>query len=188
MTTVFERVRLTIGLAHAAPGARLVVETVEGNTIVVGAEADADLSLCTMRRSVIGSARLGRADEAWAGTRFVIDGSLECVAGDIHRVCGQPERWFATLLHPGHVFERLEALDADPTVCDRVDVTLKPDPALGVTLVAIRANALGTDSDVALATEAAYVACLVDELTYGECPPEAPIRRATPIHEQEKNG
>ena len=85
MNTVFERLRLTVGLAHAASGATLIVDTCEGDRLEVGASPNADLDLCTMRLSVIGSARLGRPDDAWADTNLTIGGLLDRHRGDIHR-------------------------------------------------------------------------------------------------------
>lgn len=167
MTTVFDRIRLTVGLAHAASGATLVVDTPEGQRLNVHRGPDADVDLCTMRRSVIGSARLGRPDQAWADTELRIGGLLEAYRADIHRRrFGPIEHWFATLLHPGHVFDRLESLDIDPELSVFVEVTLKPDPGLGVTLVAVRATAAGTEAHVSEATEIAYAACVADELDY----------------------
>ncbi|MEO0494491.1 MAG: hypothetical protein AAF081_13870 [Actinomycetota bacterium] len=187
MTTVFERVRLTVGLAHAASGATLVVDTSEGDRLEVGSAPTADLDLCTMRRSVIHSGRLGRPDAAWADTDMEIGGLLERHRGDIHRRrFGAIEHWFATLLHPGHVFDRLENLDADPELAALVEVTLKPDPCLGITLVAVRAVGDGTEEHVAEATEIAYAACLADELDFTTLgrPSGAPAR--TP--DKESNG
>ena len=77
MNTVFERLRLTVGLAHAVSGATLIVDTCQGDRLEVGASPNADLDLCTMRRSVIGSARLGRPDDAWADTNLTIGGLLD---------------------------------------------------------------------------------------------------------------
>ena len=120
-----------------------------------------------MRRSVIGSARLGRPDDAWADTNFTIGGLLDRHRGDIHRRrFGAIEHWFATLLHPGHVFDRIESLDADPALAALVEVNLKPDPGLGVTVVAVRAVAEGTEEHVAEVAEIAYAVCLADELEY----------------------
>ena len=167
MNTVFERLRLTVGLAHAASGATLIVDTCEGDRLEVGASPNADLDLCTMRLSVIGSARLGRPDDAWADTNLTIGGLLDRHRGDIHRRrFGAIEHWFATLLHPGHVFDRIENLDADPNLAALVEVNLKPDPGLGVTVVAVRAVAGGTEEHVAEVAEIAYAACLADELEY----------------------
>lgn len=164
MTTVFERVRLIVGLAHAAPGAVLEIDTTHGDRISVHHGADADLSICAMRRSVISSAQLNRHDRAWSGTNMAIGGELECHQGDIHRRCDDSvEHWFATLLHPGHVFERIESLDAEPEIAERVEVVLKPDPGLGVTLVAVRAVGEGSEVDVSAASEMAWAACVADE-------------------------
>ncbi|MEM8708642.1 MAG: hypothetical protein AAGE98_19425 [Actinomycetota bacterium] len=183
MTTVFDRVRLMVGLAHAASGATLVVDTPEGDRLAVHTGPDADLDLCTMRRSVIGSARLGRPDQAWAGTEVQIGGLLERRRGDIHRRrFGATEHLFATVMHPGHVFDRLESLDADPELCARVEVTLKPDPGLGITVVIVRATDDGTEDDVAEATEVAYAACLADELA------AMPTTSRSLHPEQENNG
>ncbi|MEM9464839.1 MAG: hypothetical protein AAGA90_05685 [Actinomycetota bacterium] len=176
MTTVFERVRLTVGLAHAAPGATLVVDTNDGDRVEVHRGPDADVDVCALRRSVIVSARLGRPDQAWSDTSMVIGGLLECHRGDIHRRrVGAVEHWFATLLHPGHVFDRIEALDVEPDIAERVEVTLKPDPGLGVTLVAVRAVADGTEADVAEAAERAWAACVADEFALGATRADVPV-------------
>lgn len=187
MTTVFERVRLTVGLAHVASGATLIVDTSEGDRLEVGASPTADLDLCTIRRSVIGSARHGRPDDAWADTDFMIGGLLDRHRGDIHRRrFGAIEHWFATLLHPGHVFDRLENLDADAALAALVEVKLKPDPGLGVTVVAVRAVAEGTEEHVAEAAEIAYAACLADELDFAT--QSRSLRTASRTPDKEGNG
>ena len=64
-------------------------------------------------------------------------------------------------------------------------MNLKPDPGLGVTVVAVRAVAGGTEEHVAEVAEIAYAACLADELEY-----EAQTRslRATArTHDKEGN-
>lgn len=168
MTTAFEHVRLIVGIAHGVDGARLDVHTGDGEHLRVHDGPGADLDMCSMRRSVIGSARLGRPDAAWADTTFELGGRLESIAGDLYRVKdpGHAEHWFATLMHPGHVFDRIESLDADPEASARVFVTLKPDPGLGITLVSVSAHTGGTEADVAEAARMAHAACVVDELIF----------------------
>ncbi|MEM9200676.1 MAG: hypothetical protein AAGC53_03410 [Actinomycetota bacterium] len=172
--TTFEHVRLAVGLAHGVSGATLTVDTARGTRLHVHRGPSADVDLCTLRRSVIGSGRIGRPDAAWADTQFEVGGVLERTKGDIHRRrVGAFEHWFATLMHPGHVFDRLESLDVDPTVSALVEVTLKPDPGLGVTIVGVCATSGPTERpvterDIAVASEGAYAACLADELCFGE--------------------
>ena len=100
---------------------------------------------------------------------ITIEGSLECVHGDLFRVHadGVEQRFFATLLHPGVVHEILEELDCDPQVGAMVSASLRPDPAIGATVVGITVDCPSLTPQLDEIAHAAYAACLVQEALTG---------------------
>jgi hypothetical protein len=138
---VMSQLRLATALAHTVPGVTLELVGRPGDVITVAYDRlDAALNPCHLRAGVLA--------ESWVYRRLLdtissvrVGRGLEHLGGGLYRRFGvtSDERWFATWLDhesSSAVFDRCE-LDVPP---ETMNVTLRPDPALGVTAVRIAAN------------------------------------------------
>ncbi|MEM7274707.1 MAG: hypothetical protein AAF547_16600 [Actinomycetota bacterium] len=167
MQSNLENLRLSVGLAHAVPGAELVLRTRDGAELVAGHYSTADVNLCALRRAVVASGCPNRPDVSRWADPVRIDGSLDHHLAGIHLfgpgVDRPPTWWFPTLVKPQRVWDIVEGrtwTDDD----DLIEVVIKPDPCLGMTAVAVGSRVGAPDDMVASATEAVYEACLLEEL------------------------
>ncbi|MEP1124481.1 MAG: hypothetical protein ABJH68_11385 [Ilumatobacter sp.] len=164
--TPLERLRLATALVHTIPDADLRLRTDDGELIVVTHEAGADIDPCKMRRLVAAMACPDRPDLANHITEVSLGGGLTDLGGGVFG-SSSPDgvhRWLASLLGFATLSELLDGVDLDALPDHAMHACLKPDPALGVTVVGITSN--DARFDHALDETAAQVAaaCFVAEL------------------------
>ncbi len=175
MSEGFENLRLSVGLAHMAPGAAIRVSYRDGSELVASSCPAADIDICELRVMVAAGRRSCWSDvDDWRESTG-IDGVTE-VTGSV-RDCGnglyryregkREQRWFATTLSPAEIVVLLERIEEDDTVNDVLDVTLKPDFALHVTTVCIQAAEQELDARLTDPAMSVYGACLAEEMTKG---------------------
>lgn len=166
MTRRTETLRLAVGLAHAVPGADLLLRCNDGHRLLVGSENSADIHICDLRRVMIASACPTHPNPADWVEALDLEGSLHSQGGGIYRVVrsGREERWFASALRPEVAFARLGQLDAQPLPTSAFEVSLKPDPGLRLTSVCVRADELNLERHLDELALAAHAACLVEEI------------------------
>jgi hypothetical protein len=159
-----DRLRLAAALAHTVPDAVLALTYADGTVIAVGFGPGADLDPCSLRSLVRGAiASLGSrwADDV-VGLSFA--GSLSSVGGGVYRRNGEQGRecLFATTLCPYAVQRALAECEV-PIPSERIDVSVRCDAALGVSIGVLRVP----ERDVAYLEDVAVranAACLVEEL------------------------
>ena len=161
-----DTLHLAVGLAHAVPGAELVLRSRNGHQLTVGSDDTADINICCLRRVLMASACPIHPDPGNWVEAVALQGSLRSRGGGIHRnISGsREERWFACALRPEAVFERLEQLDLGGLPTDAVEIVLKPDPGLGLTNVCVMIDAVSDERHIDKLAVVAHSACLVEEL------------------------
>jgi hypothetical protein len=169
-----EQLRLAIALAHAVPGGRLELTSVDGRLLLAGTDPSCDLDICSLRQVVLASAQRGLPDPSRYLTAFEISGSLQADAGGLHRAddAGRSSRWFATLLPADQVSEILSELPASSPAEQALEAGLRSDRCLGVTVVRLavdtdRVGALWAEPALDHMALAAHARCLVEELVAG---------------------
>ena len=175
MNNGFESLRLSVGLAHMAPGALITVVNRDGTELVASACPAADIDICELRMMVAaGRGSCWSALDSWMETTGIIGvsavgGSVQDCGNGLYRYLsdGREQRWFATTLSPAEIVEVLERIEADDSVNDVMDVTLKPDFALHVTTVCIQAADRELDDRLTDPAMSVYGATLAEELTKG---------------------
>ena len=159
-----EQVRLAAALAHTVSDAALSLTYVDGTVLSVSFGPGADLDPCSLR-SLVGSAIESPGDR-WTDQVVSIGfaGSLSPVGGGVYRRRGEQGRecLFATTLCP-YAVQRVLAECEVPIPSDRIEVSVRCDAALGVSVGVVRVpeSDLAYLEDVAVRAQAA---CLVEEL------------------------
>lgn len=162
----FELLRLGVALAHVVPEAEMRISAPAGSNLSVSMSPSADMNICDLRQLVVSSACPRQPDVSQWIEIIEIGGSLEYCAGGVYRTrhaAGDP-RWLATLLSPREVIEILMRLESRAEVDESVKALLKPDLALGVTSVRLRAGDPAAGVDIDEAAQTVHGACLVSEL------------------------
>ena len=159
-----DRVRLAAALAHTVSDAVLTLTYADGTILAVSFGPAADLDPCALR-SLVTSA-ISSTAEPWTAALVSIDlaGSLSPVGGGVYRRRGEQGRecLFATTLCPYAVQRALAECEV-PIPSDRIDVSVRCDAALGVSVGVVRVP----ECDVAYLEDIAVraqAACLVEEL------------------------
>lgn len=162
----FELLRLGVALAHVVPGADMHIAAPAGSDLSVSSSPAADMNICDLRQLVVSSSCPRQPDVSQWIKIIEIGGSLEHCGGGIYRSRGTPDdqRWFATLLSPREVIDVLMRLESRAEVDESVKALLKPDLALGVTSVRLRAGDPAAEVGIDEAVQSAHGACLVSEL------------------------
>jgi hypothetical protein len=159
-----EQLRLAAALAHTVPDAVLELTYADGTVISVAFGPGADLDPCSLR-SLVGSA-IASPSNRWTDqvVAIVFAGSFTPVGGGVYRRRGEQGRecLFATTLCPYAVQRALAGCEV-PIPSDRIDVSVRCDAALGVSVGVVRVpeSDLAYLEDVAVRAQAA---CLVEEL------------------------
>lgn len=166
MSLTLENLRIAAALVHVAPQAELHLTCDDDRRVVVSSHPAADIDICAFRRVVMASACPARPDPSEWIHDVVIGGSLTAVGGGAYvSNDGSHERhWFATLLRPERVCTLLENLDVAELPDGAMTATLKPDPGLGVTVIATTIDEPGSQRFGTEVATAALQACLVEEL------------------------
>lgn len=140
--TPLERLRLAAALGYAVPASELRLHTLAGETIIVSARPVADIDPCAMRRVVCAFACPNNTDHSGRVAAVGFGGSLVDLGGGVFGVGrnGTEQRWVASLLTPERIAELLDDFGLDELPDEAMHACLKPDPELGVTLLAITAN------------------------------------------------
>lgn len=180
MTVPMQRLRLDVGLAHATTGTVIALRTNSGQTILAGSGPGADLTTCGLRRSLVTSLCPTVGGTVFGVTEIEIGGALENCGGDHYRYRGSDgeHRVFATSLSPKSICDVIEALEADREEPAPLNVTIKPDPELHVTVIEVTSDSSDHDRAVVAAADHLYEVCLVDELISSEEPRRANQGRA----------
>jgi hypothetical protein len=159
-----EQVRLAAALAHTVSDAALSLTYADGTVLSVSFGPGSDLDPCSLR-SLVGAAIESPADR-WTDQVVSIGfaGSLSPVGGGVYRRRGEQGRecLFATTLCP-YAVQRVLAECEVPIPSDRIEVSVRCDAALGVSVGVVRVpeSDLAYLEDVAVRAQAA---CLVEEL------------------------
>ena len=162
----FELLRLGVALAHVVPEAEMRISAPAGSNLSVSSNPSADMDICDLRQLVVSSSCPRQPDVSQWIKVIEIGGSLEYCAGGVYRSLGTPDdqRWFATLLSPREVIDVLMRLESRSEVDESVKALLKPDLALDVTSVRLRAGDPAAGVDIDEAAQTVHGACLVSEL------------------------
>ena len=159
-----EQVRLAAALLHTVPDAALSLAYADGTVLSVSFGPGADLDPCSLR-SLVGAA-IALPRDRWTDqvVSITFAGSLSSVGGGVYRRRGELglECLFATTLCPYAVQRVLAECDV-PIPSDRIEVSVRCDAALGVSVGVVRLpeSDLAYLEDVAVRAQAA---CLVEEL------------------------
>ena len=162
----FEQLRLGVALAHVVPDAEIRISAPAGSDLAVSSCPSADMDICDLRQLVVSSACPRQPDVSQWITVLEIRGSLEHCGGGVYRPrhAQEEHRWFATLLSPREVVDVLMRLESRAQVDESVKALLKPDLALGVTSVRLRAGDPAVEVDIDDTAQTVHGACLVSEL------------------------
>jgi hypothetical protein len=190
MSLTLENLRLATALVHATPRAELRLTCDGPRQLIVSSHPAADIDICAFRRVVMASACPARPDCSDWIHDVAIAGALTAVGGGayVSNDGNADERhWFATLLRPEHVCALLEDLDVSGMPDGAMTATLKPDPGLGVTVVATALDGPWPRRFGAEVATAALQACLVEELvidTHNNRDRRAPSPRPAQAHSE----
>ena len=162
----FELLRLGVALAHVVPEAEMRISAPAGSNLSVSSSPSADMDICDLRQLAVSSSCPRQPDISQWIEIIEIGGSLEYCAEGVYRVrhATDDQRWFATLLSPREVIDVLMRLESRAEVDESLKALLKPDLALGVTSVRLRAGDPAADVDIDEAAQTMHGACLVSEL------------------------
>jgi hypothetical protein len=159
------RLRLSIALAHAVPGAALHLHSREAGALVASQHPAADLTIDEMRSTALASIdpRAPQLDELLADAE--VGGSLLPLGAGLylHDDDGRTGLWCAVPLSPTEIQAGLTAVECPPApAC--IEVMLRPDHELGATAIQV-SSVLDVDED-ALVDVALHIlgACLAAEL------------------------
>lgn len=164
--TPLEHLRLATALVHVAPGAELELRSRHGSAVVVGHGVYADVDPCALRSVVIASASPRQPDLGARIHALVVGGALVDHGGGIFRTAtgGVEQRWVATLLPAARVASIFEGLAFDDVPDDAIDVRLRHDIDLAVTVIVITASDPRFDHRIDDVAGDVAAACFVDEL------------------------
>lgn len=163
--------RCTTALAHCVPGAGLRVRTGDGETISVSHHPGAQLTPCSFRRTVIASSYPGNPSLAQWLNEVEVGGSLSTLGAGLYLSDDheEPAIWFASPLPPAVVVEVLSEPPVDEDEPEtNVEVGLKADTALGVTVIGVRRDQSDPghqDVDLVDVALGLHAQCLVAEIT-----------------------
>ncbi|MEM7094157.1 MAG: hypothetical protein AAF567_14225 [Actinomycetota bacterium] len=166
MTSLHQRFRLAVGLAHVIDDAAIRIHRHHAPPIMAGRHPGAALDLCTLRRLVISSHCPMRPNLGENVAALEVTGSLAPFGADLFRrhSQGREERWFATMTTPDRVHEILDDLEVEAEIGSRLVGRLRPDTGLCVTAVGITADRPILPCELNEVAQAAHAACLVEEL------------------------
>lgn len=189
MSLTLENLRLATALVHAAPRAELRLTCDGPRQVIVSSHPAADIDICAFRRVVMASACPARPDCSDWIHEVTIAGTLTAIGGGAYvSTAGTDEHhWFATLLRPENVCALLEDLDVAGMPDGAMTATLKPDPGLGVTVVATALDESWPHRLRAEVATAALQACLVEELvidTHNNRDRRTPSPRSAQAHSE----
>ena len=119
MSEGFENLRLSVGLAHMAPGATIRVSYRNGSELVASACPAADIDICELRMMVATGRRSCWSDlEDWRQSTGIcgiteVSGSVRDCGNGLYRYRegDREQRWFATTLSPAEIVEVLERIE-----------------------------------------------------------------------------
>jgi len=156
-------------LAHSIPGVSLRIATPGGDDLLVSASClGADLDPCRLRAALLAARP---CDAAWFTPERV-----EVVSGLVHLGGGlyqrshpqaAAERWFVVALPHERILHLIAGIDDRAT--DEFDVTLRPDPELGLCAVRVHAAERAQVAQLDDVAFAVLATCLVDELISTAC-------------------
>ena len=163
MTTTL---RSTVAVAHAMPTARLVLGLRNGGQLEVSRHPSADISPCQMRHVLVAEHVHGELACIRHIGSWHFDGDIAEAGPAVYRSVSHAVVSFATPLD-GSTVERLaDQVDFGGLSTD-IDLVIKPDSCLGVTVVVAMPT---VDADAQAATDLAAViervagACLAEEI------------------------
>lgn len=136
-----ESFRSMTALAHAVPGASLRLEVRDGAVLRVSACPDADLHPCQLRQVLLVEAAHDDIRCTHYIDRIEVEGALRPIGPGLFGSNLGNLRCFATLLAPGAVEALAAEIDGHDRRADSVQVTIKPDSCLGVSIVLIDESA-----------------------------------------------
>lgn len=163
MTTTL---RSTVAVAHAMPTARLVLGLRNGGQLEVSRHPSADISPCQLRHVIVaehvhGELACIRHVDSWQ-----FDGDIVEAGPAVYRSVSHAEASLATSLD-GSTVERLVGQIDVTGLSPDIDLVIKPDSCLGVTVVVVTPS---LDAGAEAATDLATVierlagACLAEEI------------------------
>lgn len=163
-----EQLRLTVGLAHAVPGARVLVRATCGTEHTAGSDLTTDLHLCGLRQAIVASLGPNRPDiNRWIEHVGVTGSLIPATAGVFAAANNENgEWWFATLLRHNPVLSILSEIGSAKDVDDDVEIVIKPDRCLGVSVVGLAARRPAQRDQVESVAVSAYTRCVVEEIVY----------------------
>ncbi len=164
--------RCVTALAHAVPGAHLVMETTRGDAVTIGRHPSADMTICSLRKMLMAQTGGGAFAVCEGIDSVEAAGSVRPIGAGLHVASPGADVWFATTLVAPVVTREVTAATAESAIAAegdgllvQTDVTLLPDEALGVTLVEISSDqvdpiaaAMGLCSRLLMAEVEAYPA------------------------------
>ena len=159
-----EQLRLAAALAHTFPEAVLELTCSDGTVLSVASGPGADLDPCSLRSLVGGTIK--SPENRWTDqvVSIAFGGPLTSVGGGVYRRRGEQGREcvFATTLCP-YAVQRALADCGVPIPSERIDVTVRCDAVLGVSVGVVRVpeSDLAYLEDIAVRAQGA---CLVEEL------------------------
>ncbi|MFT6763968.1 MAG: hypothetical protein ACJAXA_002632 [Candidatus Aldehydirespiratoraceae bacterium] len=164
--TPLERLRLATALGHTVPGAQLRLHTDRDEIIMVSHHPAADIDPCAMRRVVAASSCAGQPDLSQRIVDVTICGGLVDTGGGVFsRSVGDVEqRWIASLLQPQRLADLLDDVGLEVVPDDAMSARMKPDSALGVTVLAITVNDARFHHALDEIAARTAAACFVEEL------------------------
>lgn len=149
-----EPFRHAVAIAHAFPGAQLLLDLTHGGQLVVGHDDNADIRPCQFRHVLLAEDVHGEL----ACSRHIADcqlgGDIVSVGPGIYRT-GDALAWcFASSLALADVRRAVETVEAGlhPALAAEaamINTVLRPDPCLGVTVVVVFGGATDVVSDLA---------------------------------------
>ncbi|MFK8025513.1 MAG: hypothetical protein AB8G26_16260 [Ilumatobacter sp.] len=165
--TPHDRLHITTAIGHTVPGAELQVRSRSGESLTVHRHPAADVDPCVFRRMVVASCRPGQPDITRHIASIDVGGTLTDLGGGLFasHIEQREQRWLATLVPPERVAELLDDVGVGGVPSEAMQACLKPDGALGVTVVVITANDanyLEFLDEVAMSVAAA---CFVEEVS-----------------------
>lgn len=163
MTRLSEAVVHATALVHAVDGAEMLLRDGQGRMLSVGRHPSADVDACRWHRFVAAGRTL--PPDVGATTVESVSGRLRARGGGVFADrTDASQRWFVAALCPGATVAALRGLDLGPVPDDAVTATVRPDPALGVTVVGLRVLAPCFHDGLDRLGLAAVAACLTAEL------------------------
>lgn len=162
-----EPFRHAVAIAHAVPGAQLLLGLRHGGQLVVGRDDNADVRPCQLRHVLLAEEVHGELACRRHITSYRLYGGVVGAGPGMYRMKDVLARCFATNLDHTAV-RNVIAQTADDlssplaTASSDVKTVMRPDECLGVTVVVVVGTASDVVSDV---TGRLAGGCLVDEVS-----------------------